>query len=404
MKRYLLFFSFTLMNHSFATNGIYLSSHSAQGMGVAGTGVANLTSIQDASVTNPSLLTRTSSGIDLSLINLLPTVRTKDASQETHYKQSTIRYVAIPSVGMKYEWKNTDLAFSVVPMSGLASNFKNKTSVFELAPSLNTIGLPLTVARKFDQLSIGFSLIPTLGSASINTSKTAGTPSQSERNPNQQLSLGYSLGINYQLTEKSSLGLSYLSKTRFNFRKQTDLESYVGQYGTDLDDLELETPEVLAIGVAHTYQNHTFAFDAKRTFWASARGFKDYDWKNQTTVSASWQYRQERFTTSLGYAFSEQVFSSKTNEDGTKTRYIEGVQLTQQNISYFNAVGYPAVLRHKIGAGLSYKLTDKTHLHHSILYSPQEKIRRSGTGFLGAYDYQTKISLLFINIGMSYLF
>ena len=60
-----------------------------------------------------------------------------------------------------------------------------------------------------------------------------------ERNPNQQLSLGYSLGINYQLTEKSSLGLSYLSKTRFNFRKQTDLESYVGQYGTDLDDLEL---------------------------------------------------------------------------------------------------------------------------------------------------------------------
>ncbi|MFY7993516.1 MAG: OmpP1/FadL family transporter [Bacteriovoracaceae bacterium] len=403
MKKIILFsllYSMSVM----ATNAVNLTSSSTKGMGVAGNGISQFYSVQDALIKNPATLTQGQNQIDVSLLSLLPNVKTRDKSQDSSYRQSAITYVPIPSFGISYKYSSWNLGAGLVPVAGLASDFKKETSVFELAPSLTIINLPVSVAKKMDKLSVGASLIGAIGSASINTSKTAFTPSQSERNPNYQLGYGYNLGAIYEATEALTLGLSYKSKTYFKFERQTDLESYVGVQGTSLDDLELETPEEIGFGITQKIKNNLFSLEAKRLYWGSARGFKSYDWQNQDVISGSWLYEFEKSYFSLGYAYSDQVFSSKKNENGSATKVIEGVSLTQQNVSYFNVVGYPAILRHKITAGYGYELNEKLTLQSSVLYCPEETIRRSGVGFNGAYDYQTKISFLFINVGASYKF
>ena len=293
------------------------------------------------------------------------------------------------------------LAVGMIPVAGLSSNFKKATTVFELAPNLSVINFPVAAAKRFGKLSVGAGLAGALGSASINSSKIPFTNSQSKRNPNHQLSWNYNAGILYKLTPELDYGLSFRSPTYFKFKRQTDLESYVGVSGTELDDLRVEIPAEL--GTGFTFANHlgVFTLEGKHIFWEEARGFKDYGWKNQDVLSLSWLKAWEKFKLSLGYAYSTQVFSSKSNEDGKVARKVDGVSLTQQNISYFNVVGYPAILKQHYSIGFHYELNSTYTLNSSYMYCPPETISRSGTGNFGAYDYSTKISLSFINFGLT---
>jgi long-chain fatty acid transport protein len=387
---------------SYATYGVNLLSSSVKGTGVAGNGISHFYSAADALHKNPATLTESNRNWEFGVISLLPDVKSRNAEVNSSYANSQTTLVNIPTLAFNFKQEKFSWGTGIIPVSGLSSDFKTKTNLFELSPQLSVVNVPLALAKKIDNFSVGISVSAAVGAAAINSSKVAFSESQSSRNPNYQFSWTATAGAQYQVNSDWEVGLVGKLPTKFRFERQTDLESYVGVNGTGLDDLNLSIPAEIGFGVSAKVLGGVSSLETKRVFWNQAGGFKDYGWKDQDVFSLSWMKAFEKFSFSLGYAYATQVFESKTGENGTATRTIEGKELTQQNISYFNVTGYPAILRHHYSVGAGYQITPQFGLEGSVLYCPEENIERSGTGNFGAYSYQTEISLVFANVGVYY--
>jgi long-chain fatty acid transport protein len=216
--------------------------------------------------------------------------------------------------------------------------------------------------------------------------------------------LGVQPGIIFKPTDNLSLGLTYTSPQKVNHKNVTDFD----QDGTD-DDLKLEAPQQLGLGVAYDFFNTglLLAADVKWLNWSDADGYQEFDWDDQWVLAIGAQYKAtEKLVLRAGYNYGENPVKEHNNFSGTTTTTVQGKTLpSTYYYETFRIIGFPAIVEHHFTAGIGYKFTDAFSLDLGFMYAVEESISESGTDPFGTpVTLESTLSETSLDFGLTYRF
>jgi long-chain fatty acid transport protein len=249
---------------------------------------------------------------------------------------------AIPNIGVSQELTEYGLpatvGLAVIGAAGAGTSFlrqpsSNGTSTYllllEFAPS---IAVKLT-----DRLSIGSTLF--VGDGYLD-GPFVGTGAMTNA-----YALRGSVGLSYQLTEKTTLGFYYQSIERYRFKDEVILFN-----DNVARSVHLALPQQIGLGIANSTLmdgNLLLAADVLYLDWKSADLFKDI-YRNQWVLQLGTQYKvNSRVKLRMGYAFAEDPIDSSVGTSVAGIPVPGGVP----SVKYLQAQ-LAVVNQHRIAAGV----------------------------------------------------
>ena len=203
----------------------------------------------------------------------------------------------------------------------------------------------------------------------------------------------YLVGVGYQLSDKVSVGASYLSKLGMNFKdglvKVVD-DTYVRS------DQTIEDPSRVSMGISIDWDIFKLNTDVHLSNWSDTT-MQDQGWKDGTMVCVGGEYfvKPEVLSLCFGYNYSTDVVS-------------EGSNISFEN-AFYNTIISPSVLNQELTAGISYKVNKSIGLDFAVSQFFGESFKQSGTTTLGENElsFENKVesdSFLTVSTAISYLF
>jgi long-subunit fatty acid transport protein len=146
------------------------------------------------------------------------------------------------------------------------------------------------------------------------------------------------------------------------------------------DDLDLEQPAELALGVAYKMDDLALTADFRSVQWSQSEGYKDFGWNDQTVIALGASYDLGSLTLRAGYNQADSVLDDISGEAGNNgTVNLQGHQVFQQAISMLNMVGFPAIATTHFTFGLGYAIDDAMSVDFAAVISPENEVSRKGT-------------------------
>jgi long-subunit fatty acid transport protein len=182
----------------------------------------------------------------------------------------------------------------------------------------------------------------------------------------------------------------------------------------NLDDLTLEQPWEIAIGISYAVtKKTTMTFDYRYVAWGLAEGYKDFGWENQQVFAIGMEYKGNGFSLRGGYNYAASPISNATNESGALLSDVQGHLVFDQALSMLNLVGFPAISTTHFTAGFGYAFSEDVDFDFTGTYSPEATTTRAGalspfqTGLDAVdmnYEYSTSMEQLTLSFGVNYRF
>ena len=207
-------------------------------------------------------------------------------------------------------------------------------------------------------------------------------------------STGYAFGLQpgiiYRPVDNLSLGATYISPQKVDHKNVNDFD----QDG-NLDDLELEAPQQVALGAAYTFAGGKFLLegDIKWLNWSSAAGYQDFDWDDQWVYALGAQFKpSEKLTLRMGYNYAKNPINDHSGFDGSfnpatgfpnSVRNVQGKTLPTYYYETFRVIGFPAVVEHHLTFGIGYRITDSFLLEFGYMHAFENTFSESGTDLYG---------------------
>jgi long-chain fatty acid transport protein len=215
--------------------------------------------------------------------------------------------------------------------------------------------------------------------------------------------VGGQAGLIYKLTDGITFGATYVSPQKVNYKQVKDFD----QNGTS-DDLKLEQPQQAGVGLAIEPVKDTFLIevDGKWINWASARGYSDFDWKNQWVGAVGLQFKPTKeFAIRAGYNYANNPVREHENFAGTSFTTVQGKTLPTYYYETFRIIGFPAIVKQHVTAGIGYEISNKLALELGYTHAFKETIKESGTDPLGQpATLQSTLSEDSIEFGITWRF
>ncbi len=248
----------------------------------------------------------------------------------------------VPNIGVSQELSAygfpVTLGLGLIGAAGAGTSFikqpqSNGTSTYllllEFAPS---IGVKLT-----DRLSVGSTMF--VGSGFLDG------PFVGNGAMTNAYALRGSVGVNYELTEHTSLGFYYQTPQQFRFKDEVILFN-----DTVSRDVHLALPNQIGLGIANSSLmdgNLLLAADVLYLQWKGADLFQDI-YRNQWVLQLGSQYRlNSRTRLRLGYAFAENPVDSSVGTSVSGIPVPGGVPA----VKYLQAQ-FAVINQHRIAAGV----------------------------------------------------
>jgi long-chain fatty acid transport protein len=201
---------------------------------------------------------------------------------------------------------------------------------------------------------------------------------------------GAQLGMVYKPSPDTSIGLVYVSP-------QEVTHDGVVNLGTGPQDLTLEAPQQLGIGVAYELNEGRFLWgvDLKWINWADAKGYKDFDWANQTVFALGMQYEaiEDKLVLRAGYNYGKNPVREHNGWDGSfdfSTGYpndmkiVQGIVMPTYFYETFRIIGFPAIVESHVTFGMTYHVSEKFALSLAFMKALEKDIVETGIGPTGA--------------------
>jgi long-chain fatty acid transport protein len=191
---------------------------------------------------------------------------------------------------------------------------------------------------------------------------------------------GIQTGIIYKATNYLSLGLNYISPRKVNHQDVSDLNGD----GT-LDNLTLQSPQEVGLGVAFTYKSFIFEVDGKWINWSNADGYKDFDWKDQYVLALGAQYEVvPKLFLRAGYNYGSNPVEKNNGFNGQVPKNVQGKTIPA-NYYYetFRLVGFPAIVQQHVTVGLGYQFTETFGVNLGFMHAFKETFKENGTDVTG---------------------
>lgn len=249
---------------------------------------------------------------------------------------------------------------------GPGAEIFSQYSVFKFAPTI--------AYRIFDNLSIGvnFQLDYTALDLGAGTSSGFG--------------FGGQVGAIYKLGPVS-FGLSYVSPQTVNHKRVADFNLD----GTK-DTLKLEMPQTVGFGIAFQpagnlllkEDNLLIEGDFKWINWAGAKGYKDFDWRDQYVFALGVQYKPiPKLALRLGVNYGQNPVKTHNGFDAATFTNVQGKSVPTFNYEYLRTIGFPAIVETHLTCGIGYDFSERFGVNIGYTHGFAKSISETGTNFGG---------------------
>jgi long-chain fatty acid transport protein len=194
--------------------------------------------------------------------------------------------------------------------------------------------------------------------------------------------VGVELGTIYKPTDMISLGLTYTSPQEVNYKNVLNL-------GGD-HDLKLASPQQVGLGIAIEPIKNKLLIEVNGKWinWANAKGYDDFDWKDQWVVGIGAQYKpMKELALRIGYNYGNNPVREHNGFNGsapTNITTVQGIQIPNYYYETFRIIGFPAIAKQHISFGIGYDISKQFAINAGYTHAFKESITENGTAFGGA--------------------
>lgn len=349
---------------AYATNGDTMMAVGSENTALGGTGVAHFVGAESL-FANPSLLGK-SSGKEVTggLVLFDPAV-TNDGLGGAAAK-STIKTSYIPDVSFSSRInENLTYGLAMAGIAGMGVDYSGAPAATHMyaETALSILKIIPTIAYNKDNYGIGFSPVLQYGSLMINYITGGGTFVNPLQSSSAHTGYGFNLGGYYNPTSAMTLAASYNSKIKMNYG--TQLSAAGLGFGQTFAD-NLDQPAEIKAGFSYDTANHfTITADYRLIQWASAGGYKDFGWKDQTVVAVGGKYSGDGYWIGAGYNNSKNPITVFANGSTTPAGNNGNI------VNIFNNLMFPGIVNDSYTLGAGYALNKNLDLAASAVYSPK---------------------------------
>lgn len=199
--------------------------------------------------------------------------------------------------------------------------------------------------------------------------------------------IGAQLGAIYKVSDTISVGASYVTPQEVNYKKVYDFN----QDGK-ADSLKLAQPQQLGVGVSlQPMKDLLVEVDGKWLNWGDAKGYKDFDWKDQWVLALGAQYKPTKeLALRAGYNYANNPVKVHNGWDGSfgfgdggpypnDAATVQGYQLARYYYETFRIIGFPAIAKQHVTVGLGYEISKSFALNAGYTHAFKESITENGT-------------------------
>lgn len=385
-----------------ATNGDNLISLGAESRAMGGTGIA-MAMGTDSVFKNPAWLADIEGAeVMFGATLFMPDVKAKNASPMPDFSGNSFSGVEatskadlslIPAVAHAGRI-NEDFAYGVgmFGVSGMGTDYRNESDAKGLS-SMRTnfqyMRFVPSIAYKSGDLRLGAGLSLSYGaldmSAIMPNGVAPGTPvdfltaKQRGGGMSDDFGFGAQVGAGYSVTPDVTLGAYYQTEVATEYKDVFDFNTD-GTY----DDLKLSQPAEYGVGIGYKKNGLALTADVKQIMWSKADGYKAFGWDNQTVYALGTAYDvTSALTLRAGYSHANSPLDGTFQGATISNASTPPAQFAAGNVAYFNMMGFPAISKDHITAGLGYQFTDKIGIDLAYVYSPKETLSVNDTA-LGA--------------------
>ncbi|MBU0632994.1 outer membrane protein transport protein [bacterium] len=390
---------------AFATNGSALIGEGAKTRGMAGTGIG-MSHGAESALTNPALITSVS-GTEISFggtlfmpkvksTNNLSNIGGSNGSADSASDKNVIPEVSLATkVNDNFYW-----GVGMWGTAGMGVDYRNDAAQMNMVTNLQLMQFGVPLAYTTSGFTVAVTPILQYGSLDINYEAPAAFSAYSAYETtkgvgvSQDLKLGYALGASYSISGLT-VGAVYKSQIDMEYKgvlsKTVDLFTSTQTYNND----KLSTPAEIGAGVSYTFSGNTIALDYKQIKWSSAKGYEDFEWKDQNVIAVGYEYATESWAARVGYNYSKSPIEEQS------TSYTNSVGLGGGTINTFNELGFPGIVQSHFAIGGTYNFSKTTSFDLAYTYAPE--VSNTYTNF-ASQDITTKHSQTGISAQLNYTF
>lgn len=388
-----------------ATNGDNLIGLGAQSRAMGGTGAAAAMGSESA-LNNPALLGKTK-GTEFTIGGTLfmPNVKAKTNVATQAYKDLGVSTQAptvsdtssadtnvIPEVSLSHEINNNlTFGLGIFGSAGMGVNYKDlsdttgtNAALFQAQSNLQIMRFAPSIAYNTSRFGFGFAPILQYGSLDMNYQADITGDGKADvigSGMSSDLGWGYNIGGYFDINKNLTIGIDYQSAIDMKYDDQITQAACgfgLGKTGCKIGGNtmsnqanaitsdNLEQPAELKVGIAYTHGALTFTGDYKKIQWGSAKGYKDFNWKDQDVIALGAKYDAQKFWLGVGYNYAEDPIEEKNpNVTNSQQAYVN------QAVNLFNNHFFPGVVEQHFTFGGGYSLTKNLAIDGAITYAPQ---------------------------------
>ena len=406
-------FGLCLATPALATNGDNLIGIGPISRALGGTGIAAPQDAISAVFSNPAAMCISPScaapQADFALTAFMPEVNAwVDIGDESYKAASKDKVYPIPAMGVSLpiggEASRWRAGMAIYGVSGLGVDYGG-TDIDTSYPGMDpddpmTPGMVATTYTDLQILkiapSVAYSISPDFSiGASFHIDYATLDLDQGKES---DWAAGIQLGMTWKPRQDVTLGLTYTSPQKTTFDE-------VFNFGAGPEDLTLEAPQQVGLGVAWTGMDHKLLVevDGKWINWSDAEGYDTFDWDDQWTLGIGVQYEviPQKLFLRAGYNYGSNpvnkhsISSADPMDPNTSNYWMETMRV----------IGFPAIVEHHLGLGVGYRLNECLVLNAAWVHAFEKGFSESGTGPLGEdVNIKSTLSENSIDLGLTWMF
>lgn len=337
--------------NGYATNGDNLIGVGPTSRAMGGTGIAAPQDAISAIFSNPAALSQ----LEGSQFNFAGTYFSPEVKAEvvsgmiTDWNgESQDEAYAVPAIGLSTP-VNEKLTFGIAAygVSGMGVDYRDMDVSNDMNTKVSVMKFVPAFAYKAGSFSYGAGLDIDYQAADFGSGLS------------HNYAVGLRLGAAYVM-DKWSFGATYVTPQNVKHERVYDFDGN-GTY----DTLKLENPSQLGVGAAYKgLDKWLLTADVKYVDWASADGYKDFDWESQTVFGLGVQNRTtDKLTLRAGWNYGKNPVKEHDGFNPMGTTMVQGKAMNTFGYEYFRVIGFPGVTEHHLTLGAGYEFSPKFTLN-----------------------------------------
>jgi long-chain fatty acid transport protein len=376
-----------------ATNGDVLIGLGAQSRALGGTGTAAFFGSENA-LTNPALLAKIK-GSEFSIGGtvFMPDVKADATTFGAASRKSDGDMYVIPEVSMATVMDNGMVfGLGMFGSAGMGVDYRNDVAnldtLLNAYSNLQLMKFAPAIAGSKDNWGWGFAPVLQYGALDINYTGNDGAnnPVNVGSGMSTDYGFGFNLGAYMDVNSNLTLGFAYQSAISMTYDNQLSVASapFVnpgqGLLSAAFSD-KLEQPAEIKVGAAYTNGHMTYTGDVKQIQYGSAKGYKDFNWDDQTVIALGAKYTGQKHWWGVGLNYAEDPIS-----------VLADTSPANQVINMFNNLFFPGIVETHITVGGGYMVNKNMTLEGALVYAT-EVDKTVNTGFISQQPNPAATSL-----------